>query len=62
MEFTFTVIYNIVIVGIFAKIAMYFGKWWIILFSLLAMGSYKESSNKNDETRKDNKTDGGIEE
>lgn len=62
MGFAFTVIYNIVIVGIFAKMAMHFGKWWIILFSLLAMGSYKESGNKNDETRKEDETDGGIEE
>ena len=27
------VIANIVIIGIFAAVSVYFGKWWIILFS-----------------------------
>lgn len=27
------VIANIVIIGIFAAVSIYFGKWWIIIFS-----------------------------
>lgn len=62
MGLIITVIYNIVIVGIFAKIAMHFEKWWIVLFSLLAMGSCKGSGNRKDEAHRDDETDGGIEE
>lgn len=63
MGFHFTVIYNIVVVAIFAKVAMYFNKWWIALFGLLAIASYKETreSPKNALNEED-KADGGTEE
>lgn len=34
---------DVLVAAIFAAVAIYFGKWWIILSSLLTMGySYKQ--------------------
>ena len=63
MGFHFTVIYNIAIITIFAKVAMYFNKWWIALFGLLAIASYKETrENAKNDLHEEDKTDGGTEE
>lgn len=45
MEAIFLSDANIVVTAIFAKLAIHFDKWWIILFSLLALASY-ESDGK----------------
>lgn len=59
MEFAFVCITNIAVVGIFAKIAIHFDKWWIILFSLLAIASYRVDKPVKKES---DQSDGGTEE
>lgn len=50
MEPAFVCIANIAIVGIFAKLAIHFDKWWIILFALLGMASYKADKPAKEQT------------
>lgn len=62
MESIFFSIANIVIVGIFAKVAIQFDKWWIILFSLLATASYRADKPSKKNLKESDQTDGGVEE
>lgn len=62
MESVFVSVSNIAIVGIFAKVAMHFDKWWIILFSLLAIASYREDKTTKKYSEESDQTDGGAEE
>lgn len=61
MEQFFICITNIMMLGIFAKLAMYFNHWWIIIFGLLAMQTYKilqtVSYNENDQQDSDQDND-----
>lgn len=41
MEKIFICITNIAMLGIFAKLAMYFNHWWIIIFGLLTIQTYR---------------------
>lgn len=50
MEPVFVCISNMVIMVIFAKCAIHFDKWWIILFGLLAMASYKADKPAKEKT------------
>ena len=40
MEQIFICITNIEMLGIFVKLAMYFNRWWIVIFGWLAMQTY----------------------
>ena len=42
------ILMNIIILAIFACVAVHFDKWWIILFSLLGMASYKGGEENNE--------------
>lgn len=61
MEQFFICITNIMMLGIFAKLAMYFNHWWIIIFGLFAMQTYKilqtVSYNENDQQDNDQDND-----
>lgn len=61
MEQIFTCITNIAMFGIFAKLAMYFNHWWIIIFGLLAISTYKRIRfvpyDENDEQDNDQDND-----
>lgn len=50
MEAFFLCVANIVVTAIFAKLAIHFDKWWIILFGLLAMASYKADKPAKEKT------------
>lgn len=39
-------VYNIVVLVIFAALSIIFGRWWISLFGILALRSYKLSVGK----------------
>ena len=54
-ESTAVCLMNVAIVAIFAVVAMKFGQWWIVLFSVLALASYKSS----DKGRKNGPDDSG---
>lgn len=43
---------NCVILGCFAALAVYFDKWWIVLFSILFWKGYKYSTTNNDTKKK----------
>lgn len=62
MEPLFVCVANIAIVGIFAKVAMHFDKWWIVLFALLAIASYRADKPTKKNPEESNQTDGGTEE
>ena len=62
MEPAFCCIANIAIVGIFAKVAIHFDKWWIILFSILAIASYRADKPDKKDSEESDQTDGGTEE
>ena len=61
MEQIFICITNIMTLGIFAKLAMYFNHWWIIIFGLFAMQTYEilqtVSDNENDQQDNDQDND-----
>ena len=40
---------NVLICAIFAYVAICFGKWWIVLFALLAHSSYRKTEKKDGE-------------
>lgn len=40
-EYKWVVMQNVAVVAAFAAVAIAFDKWWIILFALLAVASYK---------------------
>lgn len=61
MEPAFVCIANIAIVGIFAKLAIHFDKWWISLFSLLAIASYRVDKSVKKDSDVSNQSDGGVE-
>ena len=62
MESVFVSISNIAIVGIFAKVAMHFDKWWIVLFALLAIASYRADKPTKKNPEESDQADGGTEE
>lgn len=61
MEQFFICITNIIMLGIFAKLAMYFNHWWIMIFGYLAMQTYNAlqviSVDENDKHNNDQDND-----
>lgn len=50
MEALFICVVNIVVIAIFAKLAIHFDKWWIILFSLMTLTSYKSDERQRSDS------------
>lgn len=46
--FSMSIAENVLVMAIHAAVAMYFDKWWIILFALLWMNTYKIKTNTTD--------------
>lgn len=54
MEILFVCLSNLGIVGLFVYLSIYFGKWWIVLFSSFYIMSIKNYTKKKNDKNDDN--------
>ena len=49
VKYILILVFNLIIISIFAQVAIYFGKWWIILFGICGMFTFRSTRDDEEE-------------